>query len=147
MWNVWSCNPRSGWVRAMLCISNLCIFSVALYIFAMHSSCYIRDVVPCGPGHRLIVSRGRVYKWRGIYEFNGDVMIYGYTYTARSDILHTQVRGDTPASPIFLSLISPLKSCTLRWGGDTPAAPISHSLNLAHSRVGETPQLHPFHTR
>ena len=66
---------------AILCISKLCIVSNALYMFAMHGTCYIRDVVPCGLGHRLIVSRGR----GNIYEFNDGMMIDGYSHTVGTD--------------------------------------------------------------
>ena len=67
-------------------ISKLCIVSNALYIFAMHGTCYIRDVVPCGLGRRLIVSRDR----GNIYELNDGMMIDGYSHTVGPDILRTQ---------------------------------------------------------
>ena len=102
---------RHGWVRALLCISKFRIVINALYKFAMHGTCYIRNVVPCGLGHRLIVSRGRRY----IYEFNDGKMIDGYSYTVVTDILRMQRwGGDTPAAPIFIYFsFPPLKSCTL----------------------------------
>ena len=110
----------------------------------MHGTSYIRDEVPCGLGHRLIVSRGR----GNIYEFNGGMMIDWYSHTVGTDILRTQRWGEIPQlhKSFSISLFSPLKSCTLRWRGDTPAAPNSYWLNLAYLGEGEIPQLHPLHT-
>ena len=123
----------------------------------MHGTCYIRNVVPCGLGHRLIVSRGR----RNIYEFNDGKVIDGYSYTVVTDILRMQRwEGDTPAAPIFIyfsffpteimhthvrgrhpscTQFTLAKHCILRWGRDTPAAPFTHSLNLAYLVRGRYP--------
>ena len=73
-------------MRAILCVPKSCIVSNALYIFDMYGTCYIRDVVPCGLGHRLIVSRGR----GNIYELNDSMMIDGYSHTVGTDILRMQ---------------------------------------------------------
>ena len=56
----------------------------------MYGTCYIRDVVPCGLGHRLIVSRGR----GNIYELNDSMMIDGYSQGRIQDLkLGVALRG------------------------------------------------------
>ena len=63
-------------MRTVLCISKLCFVNYALYIYAMHCTCYIRNVVPCGIGQRVMSSRAEE-----LYGFIDGMMIDGYIHS------------------------------------------------------------------
>ena len=143
---MWSCNPRrsAGWVRAILCIPKSCIVSNALHIFDMYGTCYNRDVVPCGLGHRLIVSRGR----GNIYELNdGNDDWWILSYSRYWHTAHAEVRGRYPSCTnlsLFLFFLTKIMHTQVR--ERHPSCTQCILTKPCILRWGEIPQLHPLYT-